>query len=202
MLISFLGFLTFESPLVGPTRDGTRRFMNFGSSFWRRTPAASGLPGRLGVRQRRGGRPSGPDVSPPVSHRTALEPRNRPDLPKGPLWPEGRDGTQSTREFPTATSFQLCQGWYIIPSIVVSRDFETKSREGEPKNERTAEMWMLDVPKPTPTCTRFKTPTEMPCIKCNDRMKLSLIEPRDERFNFVTYRCTGCSTHESFLKAI
>ncbi len=61
---------------------------------------------------------------------------------------------------------------------------------------------MLDVPKPTPTCTRFQTTTEMACMKCNDRMKLILIEPRDERLNFVTYRCSGCSAHESFLKAI
>ena len=42
----------------------------------------------------------------------------------------------------------------------------------------------------------------MTCIKCNDRMKLILIEPRDERLNFVTYRCSGCSANESFLKAI
>ncbi len=61
---------------------------------------------------------------------------------------------------------------------------------------------MLDVPKPTPTCTRFQTTTEMTCIECNDRMKLILIEPWDERLNFVTYRCTGCSADESFLKAI
>jgi hypothetical protein len=61
---------------------------------------------------------------------------------------------------------------------------------------------MLDVPKPTPTCTRFQTTTEMSCIKCNERMKLVLIEPRDAQLNLVTYRCTGCSANESFLKAI
>jgi hypothetical protein len=33
-------------------------------------------------------------------------------------------------------------------------------------------------------------------------MRLILIEPRDARFNFVTYRCGGCSANESFLKAI
>ena len=60
---------------------------------------------------------------------------------------------------------------------------------------------MLGIPKPTPTCTSFQTTTEMSCIKCNARMKLILIEPRDERFNFVTYRCNGCSADESFLKA-
>ena len=42
----------------------------------------------------------------------------------------------------------------------------------------------------------------MTCIKCNDRMRLILIEPRDERFNFVTYCCNGCSENESFLKPI
>jgi len=61
---------------------------------------------------------------------------------------------------------------------------------------------MLDLPKPTPTCTSFQTTTEMTCIKCNQRMKLILIEPRDERLNFVTYRCGGCAANESFLKAI
>ena len=61
---------------------------------------------------------------------------------------------------------------------------------------------MLDVPKPTPTCTNSKTTTEITCIKCNERMRLILIEPRDERFNFVTYRCNGCSANESFLKAV
>jgi hypothetical protein len=33
-------------------------------------------------------------------------------------------------------------------------------------------------------------------------MKLILIEPRDGRFNLLTYCCTGCSANESFLKAI
>lgn len=61
---------------------------------------------------------------------------------------------------------------------------------------------MLDVPRPTPTCTRFQTTTEMTCIKCNHRMKLVLIEPRGGDFNLVTYRCTACLADESFLKAI
>jgi hypothetical protein len=61
---------------------------------------------------------------------------------------------------------------------------------------------MLDLPKPTPTCTRFQTTTEMSCIKCSERMKLILIEPQGGDFNLVSYRCTGCSADESFLKAI
>jgi hypothetical protein len=61
---------------------------------------------------------------------------------------------------------------------------------------------MLDLPRPTPTCTRFQTTTEMACIKCSERMKLVLIEPRDGHFNLLTYRCRGCSANESFLKAI
>jgi hypothetical protein len=61
---------------------------------------------------------------------------------------------------------------------------------------------MLDLPRPTPTCTRFQTTTEMGCIKCSERMRLVLIEPRDAPFNLLTYRCTGCSANESFLKAI
>jgi hypothetical protein len=61
---------------------------------------------------------------------------------------------------------------------------------------------MLDLPEPTPTCTRFQTMAEMSCIKCNDRMKLVLIEPRGGKLNLLTYRCSGCSGSESFLKAI
>jgi hypothetical protein len=61
---------------------------------------------------------------------------------------------------------------------------------------------MLDLTRPTPTCTRFKTTTEMTCIKCSERMKLVLIEPRDKQLNLLTYRCSGCAANESFLKAI
>jgi hypothetical protein len=61
---------------------------------------------------------------------------------------------------------------------------------------------MLDFPKPTPTCTRFQTSTEMSCIRCSERMKLMLIEPREAGFNLLTYHCMGCAADESFLKAI
>jgi hypothetical protein len=61
---------------------------------------------------------------------------------------------------------------------------------------------MLDLPRPTPTCTSSETTTEMSCITCSDRMRLILIEPRDGQFNLVTYRCNGCSANESFLKPI
>ncbi len=61
---------------------------------------------------------------------------------------------------------------------------------------------MLNLPRPTPTCTSFKTTAEMSCIKCNGRMTLVLIEPRDGKLNLLTYRCNGCAANESFLKAI
>ena len=61
---------------------------------------------------------------------------------------------------------------------------------------------MLDVPRPTPTCTRFQTTTEMTCIKCSGQMKLVLIEPKDAELNLLTYHCNGCAADESFLKAI
>jgi hypothetical protein len=61
---------------------------------------------------------------------------------------------------------------------------------------------MLGIPRPTPTCTRSETTAEMSCIRCSDRMKLVLIEPRDGSFDLVTYNCIGCSESESFLKAI
>jgi hypothetical protein len=61
---------------------------------------------------------------------------------------------------------------------------------------------MPTIPRPTPTCTRFQTTTEMSCIKCSDRMRLVLIEPQDGSFNLLTYRCGGCASDESFLMAI
>jgi hypothetical protein len=33
-------------------------------------------------------------------------------------------------------------------------------------------------------------------------MRLLLIEPQDGSFNLLTYRCGGCASAESFLKAI
>jgi hypothetical protein len=67
---------------------------------------------------------------------------------------------------------------------------------------RKLEDTMLHIPRPTPTCTRFQTTIEMPCIKCSERMRLLLIEPRDRNFNLLTYRCVGCNADEIFLKAI
>ncbi|HLX17510.1 MAG TPA: hypothetical protein VKS24_20155 [Bradyrhizobium sp.] len=61
---------------------------------------------------------------------------------------------------------------------------------------------MLNIPPPTPTCTRFDTTVEMSCLKCSGRMRLTLIEPQDCHFNLLTYRCGGCESDESFLKAI
>jgi hypothetical protein len=61
---------------------------------------------------------------------------------------------------------------------------------------------MLNIPRPTPTCTRFQTTTEMSCIRCGERMRLVLIEPQDSSFNLLTYRCGGCASDEIFLKAI
>jgi hypothetical protein len=42
----------------------------------------------------------------------------------------------------------------------------------------------------------------MPCIKCSDPMTLALIEPRDQNFDLLTYRCTPCGSDESFLKVL
>jgi hypothetical protein len=61
---------------------------------------------------------------------------------------------------------------------------------------------MLNIPRPTPTCTRFQTTIEMPCMKCGEHMRLVLIEPQDSSFNLLTYRCGACASNESFLKAI
>ena len=61
---------------------------------------------------------------------------------------------------------------------------------------------MLDIPRPTPTCTRFQTTIEMPCMKCSEHMRLVLIEPQDSSLNLLTYQCGACASNESFLKAI
>ena len=60
---------------------------------------------------------------------------------------------------------------------------------------------MLHAFRPTPTCTRFKTSIEMPRMKCGAQMRLALIEPRDQNYDVLTYRCTPCDSGESFLKA-
>jgi hypothetical protein len=61
---------------------------------------------------------------------------------------------------------------------------------------------MMQIPRPTPTCTRFQTTIEMPCIKCGALMRLALIEPHGPNFELMTYRCTPCASEESFLQAI
>jgi hypothetical protein len=60
---------------------------------------------------------------------------------------------------------------------------------------------MRRIPRPTPTCTRFETTIEMPCMKCGEGMRLALIEPRSRNFDLLTYRCVRCDYDESFLKA-
>jgi hypothetical protein len=40
----------------------------------------------------------------------------------------------------------------------------------------------------------------MPCIKCGKPMRLTLIEPRDQQFDLLTYQCTPCESGESFLR--
>ncbi|MBR0896569.1 MULTISPECIES: hypothetical protein [Bradyrhizobium] len=60
---------------------------------------------------------------------------------------------------------------------------------------------MLRAVRPTPTCTRFKTSIEMPCMKCGTQMRLALIEPRDQVYDVLTYQCTPCNAGESFLNA-
>jgi hypothetical protein len=58
---------------------------------------------------------------------------------------------------------------------------------------------MLQIPLPTPTCTRIQTSIEMPCINCGIQMRLAVIEPRDSRYDVLTYRCVACDVSECFL---
>jgi hypothetical protein len=61
---------------------------------------------------------------------------------------------------------------------------------------------MLSPHRPTPTCTRFKSTVEMPCINCGELMRLALIEPCNRSFDLLTYWCLPCDSGESFLNAI
>ena len=61
---------------------------------------------------------------------------------------------------------------------------------------------ILQAFRPTPTCTRFRTSIEMPCMKCGTQMRLALIEPQGPNFDLLTYRCIPCNSGESFLKAM
>ena len=42
---------------------------------------------------------------------------------------------------------------------------------------------------------------EMPCIKCGVQMRLALIEPQGQNFDFLTYQCIPCAVEETFLRA-
>jgi hypothetical protein len=61
------------------------------------------------------------------------------------------------------------------------------------------EETMLQIPLPTPTCTRVQTSIEMPCINCGIQMLLALIESRDPHYDVLTYRCVACDVSEYFL---
>jgi hypothetical protein len=60
---------------------------------------------------------------------------------------------------------------------------------------------MKSSPRPTPTCAHFRV-TEMPCAKCRGPMRLVLSEPRNPKFELMTYSCASCEAEESFLMAI
>jgi hypothetical protein len=60
----------------------------------------------------------------------------------------------------------------------------------------------MQIPRPTPTCTRFQTTIEMPCMICGHDMRLSLIEPGSQsNFETLTYNCAACGSDERFLMA-
>jgi RNase P subunit RPR2 len=60
----------------------------------------------------------------------------------------------------------------------------------------------MQIPRSTPTCTRFQITIEMPCMTCGNAMRLSLIEPRSRsNFETLTYNCAACGSDERFLMA-
>ena len=60
----------------------------------------------------------------------------------------------------------------------------------------------MQIPRATPTCTRFQPTIEMPCMTCGHDMRLSLIEPSSlSNFETLTYNCAACGSDERFLRA-
>jgi hypothetical protein len=97
----------------------------------------------------------------------------------------------------TSTQATLCES-----ALPCEQQTDEQQTEKTRKKSTAGEGAMLNFPRPTPTCTRFQTTAEMACIKCNERMRLVLIEPREGHFNLLTYSCTACPASEAFLKAI
>jgi hypothetical protein len=59
----------------------------------------------------------------------------------------------------------------------------------------------MQIPRPTPTSTRFQPTIELACTKCGGQMRLVLIQPQDRNFELLTYQCGPCNCCESFLMA-
>jgi len=59
----------------------------------------------------------------------------------------------------------------------------------------------MQIPRPTPTCTRFQPTIEMACSKCGSQMRLVLVQSQDRNL-LLTYQCGPCDSGESFLMAV
>jgi hypothetical protein len=57
----------------------------------------------------------------------------------------------------------------------------------------------MQIPRPTPTCTRFQPTIQMACSKCGSQMRLVLVQSHDRNFELLTYQCDPCDSGESFL---
>src|SRR5205823_10931909 len=99
------------------------------------------------------------------------------------------------RRIPHSERIPMMSGVWHIDSVA----------HGPPKRALRSswgfEDTMLSTPRPTPTCTRFHTTVEMPCMKCAEPMRLAMIEPRRRAFDLLTYHCVRCDSDESFLTA-
>ena len=58
----------------------------------------------------------------------------------------------------------------------------------------------MRIAPPPPSCTQFLA-TELPCPRCGQPMKLTLIEPKGRHTELRTYECAPCDTGNSFLMA-
>ena len=65
----------------------------------------------------------------------------------------------------------------------------------------SAKQSILSKSQRHPILRRKVASIEMPCMKCGAEMRLAMIEPRDQNYDVLTYRCTPCDSGECFLKA-
>jgi hypothetical protein len=58
----------------------------------------------------------------------------------------------------------------------------------------------MQIHRPTPSCARLQS-VAIPCRHCDGEMRLALVAPHKQRLEALTYVCSQCECHETFLAA-